>query len=429
MTSVAYLANSFPEPVEPYVGEEIRELRRRGCEVVPCSFRRPSNIPDSLAALAAETVYVFPLRLVTCLSASFLLVRNLGRIRDLTGRGLRGPESTQRRLRTLFHTWLGAYLATVLDGKQIRHIHIHHGYFSAWAGMVAARLLNVSFSLTLHGSDLLVRADFLDCKLMECRFCITVSDFNRKYILGKYPEVDSRKIFVHHLGIDPDVWVPRPHALKRSTFSILSVGRLHAIKNYGFLILACHALRIAGVRFRCVIAGEGDQRNSLMQLARELKLEEDVSLCGYVPREKLPELYAEANAVVLTSSSEGIPVVLMEAMAMECVVLAPAITGIPELIRDGQTGFLYKPNSMEHFVEKLKYIRVNSLSMGKIGKAARRHVELHFNQRRNLAGFADDFIRYTSGIKCSGLDRKNVYEDSVLQQIQLPVQRDRSVSV
>jgi glycosyltransferase involved in cell wall biosynthesis len=283
--------------------------------------------------------------------------------------------------------------------------------------------------MTLHGSDLLVRADFLDCKLRECRFCVTVSDFNRKYILEKYPEVDSRKILVHHLGIDPDVWVPRPQALKTSTFSILSVGRLHAIKNYGFLIRACRAVKIAGVRFRCVIAGEGDQRNSLMQLLRELNLDEEVSLCGFVSREKLPELYAEANAVVLTSSSEGIPVVLMEAMAMERVVLAPAITGIPELIRDGQTGFLYEPDSMEHFVEKLNYIWVNPVSMAQIGAAARRHVELHFNRSRNLAGFADDFIRYASGIKCSGLDRKNVYEDSVLQQIQLPVQRDRSVPV
>jgi glycosyltransferase involved in cell wall biosynthesis len=429
MTSVAYLANSFPEPVEPYVGEEIHELRRRGCEVLACSFRRPSPIPDSLTGLAAETLYAFPLRLVTGLSASFLLLRNLVRIRDLTRRGLRGPESTHRRLRTLIHTWLGAYLATVLAGKKISHIHIHHGYFSAWAGMVAARLLNVGFSMTLHGSDLLVRADFLDCKLRECRFCVTVSDFNRKYILEKYPEVDSRKILVHHLGIDPDVWVPRPQALKTSTFSILSVGRLHAIKNYGFLIRACRAVKIAGVRFRCVIAGEGDQRNSLMQLLRELNLDEEVSLCGFVSREKLPELYAEANAVVLTSSSEGIPVVLMEAMAMERVVLAPAITGIPELIRDGQTGFLYEPDSMEHFVEKLNYIWVNPVSMAQIGAAARRHVELHFNRSRNLAGFADDFIRYASGIKCSGLDRKNVYEDSVLQQIQLPVQRDRSVSV
>ena len=429
MKSIAYLSNSFPEPVEPYVGDEIRELRRRGCEVVACSFRRPRQVSPSMRDLASGTLYIFPLRLLPSIAASWLLLRNLHRVRDLLWRGLRGPESMSRRSRTLIHTWLGAYVATALHGKKVTHIHIHHGYFSAWAGMVAARLLQSNFSLTLHGSDLLVRADYLDCKLKNCQFCVTVSDFNRRYILDRYPDVSAQKVVVHRLGIDMDFWVPNRQMPSSARLSILSVGRLHAIKNYGFLILACHALKTERVEFRCVIAGEGDQRNVLEQLIHELGLEESVLLRGYVPRELLPDLYAGADVVVLTSSSEGIPVALMEAMAMERLVLAPSITGIPELIHDRKTGFLYEPDSMDDFVQKLIYISGKSSSLDQLRQAARQHVELHFSQQQNVAGFARDLMERAYGIEYPDLDRKKVYEDPVLQQIQLPIQRDRSVSI
>src|SRR5205814_9488393 len=90
-------------------------------------------------------------------------------IGDLLWRAVRGSEPIQRRLRTIVHTWLGGYLAAALHKERIAHIHVHHGYFSSWAGMVAARLLGATFIFTLHGSDLLVRGDYLDCKLNNCR--------------------------------------------------------------------------------------------------------------------------------------------------------------------------------------------------------------------------------------------------------------------
>src|SRR5436305_13721536 len=169
MTTV-YLANSFPEPVESYVWEEIRELRSHGEVVVPASMRRPRQTSPDGASFSGETQYAFPLQPWACLKANWLLLQNCWRIRDLIRRAIRWPESLSRKLRTLAHTWLGGYLAALLAGKDIRHIHVHHGYFSAWVGMIAARILGAGFSMTLHGSDLLVRADYLDAKLAECRF-------------------------------------------------------------------------------------------------------------------------------------------------------------------------------------------------------------------------------------------------------------------
>jgi glycosyltransferase involved in cell wall biosynthesis len=324
--SVAYLSNRFPEVVEPYVWAEIDELRKRDCAVLPCSFRRSKQVPRSLAGFVVETLYIFPLRWTQVLGASWLCLRRFPGIADLIWRAVRGPEPASRRLRTLAHTWLGTYLALLLRRRAITHIHVHHGYFSAWAGMVASRLLGVGFGMTLHGSDLLVRADYLDAKLKNCRFCVTISDFNRKHIIERYPNIDAGKILVHHIGVDLEVWHPPVSDARNNCFSILSIGRLHPVKNYGFLLLACRELKTKGVNLRCVIVGEGAERGKLESLIRELDLKNEVLLQRAVPREKLPQFYAEANVVVLTSHTEGVPVTLMEAMAMGRVVLAPRIT-------------------------------------------------------------------------------------------------------
>jgi colanic acid/amylovoran biosynthesis glycosyltransferase len=429
--SVAYLSNCFPEIVEPYVWAEIDELRKRDCTVLPCSFHRPQQVPSSLAGFVAESLYVFPLRWTQVLGASWLCLRQFSRIADLIWHAVRGREPTIRRLRTLAHTWLGAYLAVLLQHRFITHIHVHHGYFSAWAGMVAGRLLGAGFSMTLHGSDLLVRADFIDAKLKNCRFCVTISDFNRKHIMEHYPDVDAGKILVHHIGVDLEVWHPPVSDPPNDHFSMLSIGRLHTVKNHGFLLLACRELKSKGVKFRCVIVGEGTERGKLELLIRELDVQNEVLLQGAVPREKLPQFYAEANVVVLTSHSEGIPVTLMEAMAMGRVVLAPRITGIPELVRHRQTGFLYRPNSMQDFLTKLDFIRASNGLVDKVSHAARFHIATRFNSRLNLAAFAKDFLGRTAGTEhesCFGAGNKN-YEDPLLQQVQLHVQRNRSLSV
>src|SRR5581483_1566276 len=330
--TIAYLSNCFPDPHESYVCEEIRELRKHGCEVVPCSIRRPLLGIREFESFYLGTLVVFPPEFLQSLHAFFLCVWRLPLILDLVARALCGPEAWPRRIRCLAHTWLGAYLALSLRERNIQHVHVHHGYFASWAGMVAARLLGAGFSLTLHGSDLLVRADYLDTKLQNCRFCLTISEFNRRHILTRYPGIDARKVLLQRLGIDPAAWRRPAFKQENGRFSILTVGRLHPVKNHGFLVLACLALKAEGVPFHCVIAGEGEERGRLGQLIREFGLDGEVELKGHVPRELLPALYADADVIVLTSHSEGLPVTLMEAMAMERVVLAPAITGISEIV-------------------------------------------------------------------------------------------------
>jgi colanic acid/amylovoran biosynthesis glycosyltransferase len=416
---IAYLCNSFPETSEPYVADEIRELRRHSADVLPCSVRRSGSVPATERGLASQTLHVFPLQIGTCLHATWLCIWRFSDIQELVWRVLCGPEPVGRRIRTLAHTWLGAYLAARLRRFSPGQIHAHHGYFASWVGMVAARFLRAGFSMTLHGSDLLVRADYLDVKLKESQFCFTISEFNRRYILDRYPDIDAEKIVVQRLGVDPNFWRPLEVATDKDEFSILTVGRLHPVKNHGFLLLACRALKSAGVSVRCVIAGEGEERPRLEQLIQEMDLETEVRLLGQMSREKLPDLYAKADAVVLTSHSEGIPVALMEAMAMERIVLAPEITGIPELVLFGKTGFLYQPSSMEDFLTQLQLVLHAGRLMSKMRCAARQHVERHFNAHTNLAQFARTFLdRARIGVAHGAVTvAGGTHEDPVLQQI------------
>lgn len=415
MPTIAYLTNRFPASVESYVIDEIRELRKQWVQVIPCSARlvKPGGLADDLKPLAAETLYLQPLRTGLMLRAAWYCLRHFGQLADLFERiVVKGTESPLRRTRCLLHTWLGVYYGLLLAGRGVQHIHVHHGYFSSWIAMVAARVLGISFSMTLHGSDLLVNRAYLDTKLQHCRFCLTISEFNRDYIFEHYPGVASGKVRVQRIGVDP----PRMNVVRDEDSPkhplLLSVGRLHRVKDHAFLVKACRELKARGMRTLCLIAGEGPERKALERLIRKLDLSEEVGLLGHVAHAQIDGHYAMADLVVLTSRSEGIPLVLMEAMAMGKIVLAPEITGIPELVTHGATGFLYQPGSMEDFTAKVRMIWDLRQALDPIRKAARRHVELHFNREKNLAGFAEHFLN-----RVAGPVETNVHEDSVLQQI------------
>ncbi|HEX8812678.1 MAG TPA: glycosyltransferase family 4 protein, partial [Terracidiphilus sp.] len=330
MLTIAYLANRFPTPVEPYVVEEIEELRRRGVRVIAGSVWNPGANQQTVSA---PEVVLQPLPLTILLRALWICARRWRRISALVARVVfHGTEEPTKRAKALMHTWLGACYAVQLEEHGVDHIHVHHGYFGSWIAMVAARLLDVGFSMTLHGSDLLLHGVYLDAKLESCAFCLTVSEFNRDFILEHYAGVCADKVVVSRLGVDvPDrVGLPIPNRRPGATpLKLLAVGRLHAVKDHAFLIRACAELYARDVPFECSIAGDGPERGNLELLIQQCDLDGRIRLLGHVPRDQMDSLYDRADVVVLTSKSEGIPLVLMEAMARGKIVLAPAITGIP----------------------------------------------------------------------------------------------------
>jgi len=437
LLKVAYLANQFPSSVEPYVMAEIDQLRRRGVQVVAGSARKPGLRENESTAAEIELgmIALQPFRLIILLRATWLLVNRWPQVAELVKRVVcQGSESVLQRAKALLHTWMGAYYAVLLETRGVEHIHVHHGYFGSWIAMVAARLLGVTFSMTLHGSDLLLHGAYLDVKLESCTFCLTVSEYNRRFIRQRHPQIDASKLAVTRLGVDvPELSVGQPVVLQdgplpaSSLFTLLAVGRLHAVKDHAFLVRACAQLRARGLAFECVIAGEGPQRRHLESIIQKYRLEETVTLLGHVPGEQMDSLYRRSDLVVLTSRSEGIPLVLMEAMARGKLVLAPAITGIPELIVPRKTGFLYEPGTLGDFVAHILFIhslvRLDERAhhdscfpsatkrLDWVKHGAQSLVRHDFNRKANLELFADHFIQQVS--KQSG----SVHEDFVLQQI------------
>ncbi len=435
MLTVAYLANQFPCAVEPYVIEEIEELRSRGVHVIAGSVRRVRARDDgAVEGRCAPEVVLQPLPAKVVLRAAWLCVRRWNRISVCVGRVVfRGSEGPLQRAKALLHTWLGACYAAALEEFEVEHIHVHHGYFGSWIAMVAARLLGVGFSMTLHGSDLLLHGAYLDAKLEHCTFCLTISEYNRRYILEHYPGVEPRKVVVSRLGVEVREragFLPARPERRRAEFAVLAVGRLHAVKDHAFLVRACAELHASGVRFECSIAGGGPERRRLESLIRKYGLEERVTLLGQVPREQMDSLYDRADVVVLTSRSEGIPLVLMEAMARGKIVLAPAITGIPELVIAGQTGFLYEAGSMGDFVARLLLIRsmmeaqdrrhfhfyphilTAASQLDWARHAAQVQVRHNFNRGKNLESFGNLFLP-----RIAPRRERLARENFVLQQI------------
>ena len=438
MLTVAYLANQFPVAVEPYVTEEIAELRLLGVRVITGTVTR-ANREDKI--LEDADVVVRPVQLLVLARALWLCLWYWDRIADLVARVIfQGPEGPIRRVKALLHTLLGACYAVRLQTKEVEHIHVHHGYSASWIAMVAARLLDSNFSLTLHGSDLLLHRAYLDVKLRNCKFCLTVSEYNRRFIATHYPEVDLARVFIARLGVEiPETETSTSLARTNNTepIRLLAVGRLHAVKDHAFLIRACDYLQAQDLDFRCEIAGEGPERWRLESLIRELGLENRVKLLGHIPPEQTELLYRLSDLVVLTSRSEGIPLVLMEAMAQGKLVLAPAITGIPELVIAGKTGFLYQPGSMWDFLERVMEV---SYLLGKgpllvdethedalsrampedsahcldwVRHAARVQVSHNFNRKKNLQSFTDLFLQQVFRSRGEALP----HASSVLQQI------------
>jgi len=429
MTTVAYLANEFPSPSEPYVREEIAELERRGIEVISGSVRRSRSMGATNNTFHPQIV-LQPISVTVLVQAAFLCARKWMQIAPLVLRVLIcGGEGPLQRIKALAHTFLGACYAVRLQGRDVGHIHVHHGYFGSWVAMSAARLMDISFSMTLHGSDLLLHPAYLDMKLAACKFCLTVSQYNREHILEHYPQTSGEKVIVSRMGVDVPLTITAQIAAQAtgSKLKILAVGRLHPVKDHAFLIRACAELVTMGVEFECSIAGDGPERASMENLISECELGQSVTLLGHIDSAQLGPMYDAADVVALTSRSEGIPLVLMEATARGAIVLAPAITGIPELVIPGKTGFLYRSGSMNDFLAQLLFIRSmifaaesaesNSSNSANatldwIRHAAHVHVLHNFNRTKNLQCFADLFLERISSQREQMPD-----ENFVLQQV------------
>jgi glycosyltransferase involved in cell wall biosynthesis len=286
--------------------------------------------------------------------------------------------------RSFYHFLEAGYLYTRLRIAGISHIHAHILNAPTSIALFLSRYLDVPFSFTMHGSQIYVDPLMLKTKLHLCKRAVTVSEFNRNFLLQKYGGEFSQKIKVIHCGIDLSVFTPKT-VRKANPTAILAVGRLAEVKGFGYLVEAASLLKKKGVAFECRIVGEGDELDNLKRMSAASDVDDVVSFLGGQPQEQVKKLLEEASIFALPcivcddGTREGLPVALMEAMAMELAVVSTKTVGIPELIEDKKEGLLVEQRNPVELASALESLLRNPALCRELGRNGRAKIMREFN--------------------------------------------------
>lgn len=296
------------------------------------------------------------------------------------------------------------YFARKMTEQEITHVHAHFANHPTTAALIIHRLTGIPFSFTAHGSDLHRDQHLLREKVAAAEFVVVISEYNRNVIEQHCGPSCRERLAIIHCGVDTEVFRPLDRRRDRSTnpiLQILSVGTLHEVKGQQYLIEACGKLQQRGIDFQCQLIGDGPDRNMLTQQIQELGLGRRVSLLGQRTRMQIVEMMQEADVLVAPSvpsqsgRREGIPVVLMEAMACGTAVVASDLSGIPELVENERSGLLVPPRDVEGLVAALERLHRDPALCRQLGRGARTKVLEQFNQHKNAALLTERFSHST----------------------------------
>jgi colanic acid/amylovoran biosynthesis glycosyltransferase len=257
--------------------------------------------------------------------------------------------------------WHFAYLAEAcrllpwLSAAHVQHIHAHFGTNSTEVALFAHLLTGLGYSFTVHGPDEFDKPEFIRLpeKIRRAQFVVAISSFTRSQLLRWVEETHWPKIKVVHCGLGRD-FLDAPRPVSEGCRRLVCVGRLSAQKGQLLLLNAASLLVREGVAFELVLAGDGEMRAEIEKSISALGLSAVVRITGWLSNEKVRDEILAARALVLPSFAEGLPVVMMEAMALQRPVLATYVSGIPELVRHGEEGWLFPAGSVEDLAAAMR---------------------------------------------------------------------------
>lgn len=404
LPAIAYITHSFPLLTETFVYREIFGLMRRGFRVETFAIWKPdkNRLSQEARHLVDSTYYVFPISWSGFIRSHlhFLFTRPRRYLGSLLFVVSRRGESLKKRRRTFFHFCDAVYLAFEMQKLGVGHIHAHFAINAATLALVASRLLDISFSFTAHNSFFTDRV-ILKEKIREALFIAVISEFSRQFLKRMVPDDDiGEKTHTVHCGVSLDDFVPHAHKPENGVPTLLFVAQLAERKGASFLVEACRLLRERGIDFRCVIVGDGPQWELVEQLVERYALQDVVELTGVVFQENLKEYLAQADAFVLPcittndGDMDGVPVSLMEAMAMEIATVSTHVSGIPELIEDGVSGLLVPEKDAVALADALQRLIGDEELRLRLGKNGRQKVGSEFNIEKSAAKLSALFERY-----------------------------------
>lgn len=281
-------------------------------------------------------------------------------------------------------------MAYEMQRENITHVHAHYASHPALAAWIIHRLTGMGYSVTVHAHDIFVRQEMLATKLSDATFIVAISEFNRDYLSQRIGPWLADKTHVVHCGIVPDTYnLASTDNYPSDKFEVISIGSLQDYKGQEYLIKACAILRDNAISLRCRIIGGGEEQQTLENLIAEYALEDVVTLLGPQPQEVVADLlptaqcYVQPSIITPSGKMEGIPVSLMEALACGLPVIATAISGIPELVRPDETGYLVPPGDAVALASAMTTVRENANKASKLALAGRTLVHEAFNLHQN----------------------------------------------
>lgn len=391
---LGYLVSQYPAVNHTFILREIIVLRKLGFDIRVISIRQPDRPPT---ALSAEEAAEF--RQTSCVLGS-------GATRIATDHAITFLRHPLRYLATLCYAlclagWdLRSVLAhtfyfaeAVVAGRRfqaqgVTHAHTH---FASTVMLLVNRLFPISFSMTIHGPEEFNDTDAFHMaqKVAAARLVTTISRFASSQVMRASDPVHWHKICSVPLGVDPDDFTPRPAP---PGFEILCVGRLAPVKAHIMLIAAVARLVASGrANVRLVLIGDGPSRRAIEQDIVRRNLSAHVHLEGALNHDRVLDFYRRASVFALASFAEGVPVVLMEAMAMEVPCVATWIAGVPELIRNGIDGLLVAPADEDALASAIARLMDDPELAMRLGKSGRERVLECYHLARNVESLAATF--------------------------------------
>lgn len=351
------------------VSEELAGLQRLG---VPLSTYAVASLPQSwlrqplvLAASHLQLLASSPWRYLRAISLA-------------AARGRRGWRQVGR----------AGWLAAQLQREDVSHLHAHGIAAPADVAELASVFGGLAFSIATHDSDIyLSRPADLNRKLHAARFTVTGSDFNLRVLRRLAPSATVLRLY---RGVDLAAYRPRPPIAAGAPPTLLAVGRLVEKKGLDTLIDACRLLRGRGLAVHCRIVGEGPERDRLAAQIEQHALGEWVQLLGTLERERLREQFSQATAFALPSrvaadgDRDGLPRVLLEAMALGLPVVASRVSGIPELVRHRVNGMLVAAEDPAALADALQQLIESPALAVQLGQGARLTMQRDFDSERHL---------------------------------------------
>ena len=383
---LAYLLSRYPAVSHTFFLQEVKGLRALGFEIQTASINpadRPRNIQSTDEQHAADTTFYIKSGGAAKLAIAALFIALTHPAAAL--RGLRTVLALPRltlRARMLWLLYLGEamLLGNWMRKQDLQHLHVHFGGPVASVGMLTSKAWSIPYSLTIHGPEELLNFDstHLVEKVSAASFVLCISDFCRSQLLQRLPVDRWPHCIVSRLGVESTIFdTPPVHSTAdgiAAPVTVVCTGRLVPEKAQHLLLEATAAVRAQGTDLRVRLIGQGPDRASLEALAKKLGITDAVDFLGALPHAQTLQQLTQADFFALVSFAEGIPVALMEAMALGLPCISTTITGIPELIRNGTDGILVPPSNLEALTQALHRMATDPALRATFASSARQRV-------------------------------------------------------